>query len=280
MIAKRSPYTGVLAEPLELETPLGLSLDKVPRTYLDLGFPAEAWPTTLKASLWGDLEKIFARSRALFRHFGINPEDPHAFLDLALCLAYRHERDTLVDGERVRFGAVCTRFETTDPAELVRKLAAKHVRGFQPARSRRLPGRLSTTEWVEIFFAVIVVADRLERRGGEAKVREIAAVMLDQKELQKIIPRKAARSVQAILERTGNKERGSARGLKSRDTFLRTRIREARRARADVRSGKANNFQMQMLTEVWPALHGLTMEQAGQNAPVSETTKTGFDLPR
>ena len=134
MIAKRSPYTGVLDEPLELETPLGLSLDKVPRTYLDLGFPAEAWPALLKASWHRDAEKFIARVQALFRHFGINLDEPHAFLDLALCLAYRHERETLIDGGRVRFGQVCALFDTADPAELVRKLAAKHVRGFQPAK--------------------------------------------------------------------------------------------------------------------------------------------------
>ena len=255
MIAKRSPYTGVLDEPLELETPLGLSLDKVPRTYLDLGFPAEAWPALLKASWHRDAEKFIARVQALFRHFGINLDEPHAFLDLALCLAYRHERETLIDGGRVRFGQVCALFDTADPAELVRKLAAKHVRGFQPAKPKRFAGRLTTTEWIHIFLAVIAVAERLERQGGKAKVRKIAAVMLDQKELQKIIPPKVARSVHAILARTGNKERDSARKLESRDTFLRTKIREARRAWADVKSGKANNFQIQMLSEVLPALY-------------------------
>lgn len=257
MMVKWPPYAGVLDEPFEFETPAGLSVDEVPLMYLALGLPTKAWPDILKSSWLRDVEKFDNRVLALFRHYGIDSEAPQAFLDLALCLAYRHERDTLIDGPRVQFSAVCALYKTTDINVLVQRLAAKHVPGFQLARPKRSAGRLTTMEWIHVFLTVVAVAERLEQRGAKATIHQIAAVMLDQKQLPKIISPKAARSVRAILLRTGNKERGSARKLESRNTFLRTKIREARRAWADIKLGKANNFQIQMLSEVLPALHRL-----------------------
>jgi hypothetical protein len=190
----KSPYTGLLDEPLELSTPLGLSLDVVHPMYLALGFPAEEWPALLKASWRGDAEKMIARRRALFDHFGVNPEAPYADIDLALCLAYRHERDTLMNGEHVSLGALCALFETTDPNQLVWKLAAQHVRGFQRAEPKRSRRRLTSTEWVEIFFAVIVVGDRLGELGGRVSDRaRLDAAIRELTELARMRLRKDGR---------------------------------------------------------------------------------------
>ena len=76
--------------------------------------------------------------------------------------------------------------------------------------------------------------------------------MLDKNELE-IIP-EGGSGMQTILERTGNKDRGGPRGLKSRSSFLRIAFREARKAWIDLKSGTASDFQLQMITEVWPLL--------------------------
>jgi hypothetical protein len=201
---------------------------------------------------------------------------PGAEIDLALSLAYRHELDSLINGERVSLWAVCALFKTNDLDQLAWELARKHVPGFRPPEEERWQGRLTSAEWVTIFFAVFAVADDLTRQAANVSDHAIARVLLDEKQLRKIIPPIAVASVRSILGRTGNKERGGARALTSRNRFFRERISQARKAWTDFKSGKANDFQMQMLTEVWPLLHSLTAERPGQNVAVSDTAKKGF----
>ena len=273
MKPRLSRYSGLLAEPLKFNPLPVLRLDKPHPMFLALGLPAEEWQTFLKALWKQDFEKFYARRRALFSHFNINLEHPGAEMDLALSLAYRHERATLINGERVSITALCNLFETTDPVQLSWRLAAKHVPGFRSADPKRFERRVSSGEWVEIFIAYLVVVDHLERKGGKASDREVVNIILDKKKLKEIIPEKAARTVQTVLEHTGNKDRNSPRDLKSRHSFLRVALREARNAWIDLRSFKVSDFQLQWVTQIWPLLNSLTPAEDGQNGPPSGPIK-------
>jgi hypothetical protein len=252
-MSKRSPYTGILSEPMEIKVPAGLDPAKVPEFYLALGISAKTWKRMLTALRFKELESLMARKQALFHHFELDPASPGSDLDLALCLAYRHERATLIKGDRVSFEAICDLCETADPVGVVWKLAFKHVPGFQ-ACEPKYRRRLATNDWVKIFITIASVWDRL---GPKASDHGIVDVMLDPQRLREFVPQKAAESVQSILAKSGNKDRGSPRDLASRESFLRTAIRESRNAWADVKSGKATHFQLQFVCEVVPALQSL-----------------------
>lgn len=265
MTGKRKPYTGVLAKPLELHGPLGLARQNITWVSRVFGISVEEVKSELDKLYVQDMAEVLRRQRALFDHFGIRPDAPEAERTLALSLARRHEQAILYRDECVDLSALCVRFETTDPDEMVFKLANQHVPGFQPAAQEDWQGRLTSSELAEVFFAAFLVMDYLRQQDKRLSFRRVAEVLLDEKVLVEVVPLPAARSIQSILRRTGNKDRGSERDLESRVEYLRKAIPKGLTAWADLKSGRATDFQIQMVSEVWPTLYRLTAADAGQN---------------
>ena len=252
MRRKRSPFSGILAQPIKSVLPIEDRPDKPPRLCLALGLNAGQWPTFLEALRDRDREILNDKRRALFAHFGINAKHPTAEIDLILSLAHRHEREALILGERVSIAALYDLFKANDLRGLSWHLANKHVPGFRNAEPERWHGRLSSVEWADIFLAYIGVAEHLVRTSGEASDHQIVKILLNKNELAQIIPDWWARRIQTILERSGNKDRDSQRDLSSRSSFLRTAFGEARQAWFAFKSGEPSDFQLQIIVEVEP----------------------------
>ncbi|MGE0052927.1 MAG: hypothetical protein AB7S74_01850 [Hyphomicrobium sp.] len=259
-------YYGILKEPLKLQTPIGLRRDRPDPRYLALGFPPEEWREHVEASEEHDWQIWLKKRHALFMFFDIDPNDPDAEIEAALALGYRHERNSLFANGRPSLGALGKLYGVANIRNLWSKLACRHVPGFKDS-DENFRTRLTTQEWVKIFFNYYAVAAHLKETGEEVSVHGVTEILLDVSKLREVIPVAAAKSVQAILIRTGNTDRGAPRPLEARARFLRNAVREASDAVAALKAGRANEFQLQWVAEIYPSLHYLFRDTLGQNAP-------------
>lgn len=259
------PYSGLLAEPIELHAPFELSSQNIALIARVFQISVEEAKSHAHELLIRDVDEILNRRRALFDHYGVDCNAPEAERTLALSLAARHEAAILFADERVDFGALCACFETNDPAELVRKLALKHVPGFQIKVTEVSQGRLGSVKLAVVFFYVFAAMEHLRLRGEKISCRRVAKIMLDEKQLRQVVPLKAARHLHAILRQTSNKDRTTQRDLKARTEYLRKAISSASNAVSALKSGQADNLQTQLLSDVWPILLILPHLETGQN---------------
>lgn len=126
---KNKPYRGILAKPLPLQTPLPLNTEAVEGAARFFRVPADEIRQRWAKTLLKDCELIRDRKAALYKHYDIGPNELEAEMSLALSLALEHEREIFLRGKSFRYGALCEKFETTEPRDLVLKLAVKHVPG-------------------------------------------------------------------------------------------------------------------------------------------------------
>ena len=215
-------------------------------------------PAIMKAAEAGDAAKQYRMATYYWSGRGGVPSK-----DLALSLAYRHEQDLLVQGNRICYAALCERYGVNPDKEgsdtsLALALAHKYV-GSEIGPSRRRPDdwgtKFNTLELTTLVIAVGSVKDHLHRNGERASVRAIAECLQDEKRLARVIPKKAAEAVHAIFLRRGNKSRGMSKPLS--DTRLRQLIGEMQTLLIALGARELTPVQMQLYFSVIPLLDGL-----------------------
>jgi hypothetical protein len=205
----------------------------------------------------------------VYEYFGISFFAPGAHKDLALTLAFRHERDLLVQGNRICWRALCERYSVDPHKEgsdvtlslaLVDKYVAGERRRSEP-QSDDWGTRFTTAELAFLTIVVAYVREHLLNIGEDASVRAIAKCLRDRQHLAEIISAKTAQSVQAMLLRRGNKSQGASKPLG--DRRLRQIISDVQGLGSVLKSGRNLTLvQMQLYMGVVPLL---ASQRAGQN---------------
>jgi hypothetical protein len=256
-----------------------LKPDRPPPWWAEFGHAPEEWRCAINAGKRRAGENFSQWVLAVYEHFGISSSAPGASKDLALSLAYRHERDLLVEklSGRIRYAALCERYGVK-PAEegsdttLALSLAYKYVEGEKKASNHESGNwgtRFTASELATLVMAVAAVREHIgetkkqRKCGSLAKkkplnVRTIAKLLQDRRHLATIIPKKAAESVQAILFRAGNKRQDTQGPLG--DTRVRQVIDEILTLGEALGSGKGwqmTRVQKQLYFSVVPLLAGL-----------------------
>jgi hypothetical protein len=248
---------------------LGSRVDRLVRAYPSepppewrpLGFvPGNPWRGFLRAAQI-EARRSFAKDVTdLFEHFDIDASAPGAWRDLALSLAFRHERHLILTGERFCFAALCQRYGVNpdgddDCVKLALDQAKKYVWDEIDADSDNLDDwgtRLSSADLACLVMGVVSARAYI---GTSASVRKIAALLQDRNRLQNVVPKAAAESIQLVLARRANIGRD---GLpKSPDSWLRHKlIPQIEGLPAALRSGGLSRLQMQLWLKVLPTLFG------------------------
>ncbi len=220
---KRNPYAKLPSPRLWHGSTFDVSTDRAPAWWKRFGYDEDTWPIAVEETRKQELRAMSASMRALFDHFEFAISDsadcwdlaPSVWRDIALSLAYRHEKELLVRGKQIicysalygKYGVDPDDFENAD-RELVFKLAAKYVWPEVDPQSEQLDDwgtRWSTPDLARIVRAILAVANVLKGRGKKASARAIADALQDKKALASIIPKKAADDVHALLLHHGNK---------------------------------------------------------------------------
>jgi hypothetical protein len=263
--AKRSPYRGLLSEPVPLELDPGegglLDEDEVPASWILAGMRPEIWPDIVRRTKRSLFDELQARTSALFDHFGLEARQAGAWKDLALSLVRLHEPDLY------RFGQIhatlCERYRLNPEdqdfdVKLALRLAIQHVPRFQLRSAKK---RRFTTEEIILFLTSYEhVVEHLRLEGTIVSDRTVAKLLLDKGEMRRLLPKGIARALDAMFDRLGNKKRGS-RGRLS-DRALRTYLAEMKGAAQKVRIGKGTEFQQQFILDVLPTLlHRMSEEE-------------------
>jgi hypothetical protein len=262
MVAKRIHYySGILAEPLSgSPTDHGYHPDKPPPWFLTLGGSPERWRDGIQKLIRDHVEGFVERHLALYAHFGIDPKAPGADMDLALSLANRHEHESLQQGKRVAWAALCER-EGIDPAlqdsgsALARTLACKHVPGMKIdlTHTQDWGTKFSSVDLLHLLTAAGYVDDHLRRSGRAFSARAIAEILLDKRRLQKIIPPAAAEKLHAIFRKYGNRKREVSGSGQLSDRALRGILKDVRTLGPMIRGRKKlSDRQLQIWLDVLP----------------------------
>lgn len=247
---KRKPYRGILS------VPIGSPL------------PQDA------AAFVQDLEAYCDRFSALLAHHGISTNTPGWSRDLALRLAWIHERGLLEAGGGI---SICRVFEhygvdpTADESDLLLalELASKHVPAFAVVTPVERKPRIEPCDMAHLAITAATVTAALESTGRSRDTlqRAVARVLRDPKELEKYVDSSWVGRMSRILNEYGNDERTNPKPLS--DRALRTYLSDMEKAWSAYQLGKANPFQKQFVEVVLPMLLGPAQNQspdhAGQN---------------
>lgn len=247
------------------------------------GGTPEEWIRELQQLMRSEWDYSLHCFRSVYEHFGINFSDPGAHRDIALSLAFRHERDLLIRGPRIQYSAICERYGVKPDEEdadhsLALALITKHVWGERPTgeatfRDWQAETGFTTADLTKLYTTFLVVEQHLSADGKPPAVRAVSNLLRDQKKLAAIIPRRASDAIHAILVGVGNRAKGEAKKLG--DTRMREIIEEMRDLRQACEKRKYTPLQLQLLFAVWPIIDSL---HAGQNASASDDRKTVDEL--
>jgi hypothetical protein len=285
-LPERSHYKGILAEqPSIFEFALeSLDADTPRPVWMAQGRPPELWPVALRQARQRQFNELCERISALFAHFKIDrqvvPTAPSripatqaesfswlmgslaqsaAWKDLALALVRQHEPDLFQSGQV--YGTLCKRYrlESNDrifDAKLALALAIQYVPRFQlPAPAATPEARWTTEEIIDLFMVRAHVVDHLRRSGKAASAHEVARLLLNESELEQVVPKPVARALHETFRRRANMKRGSPGSFSN--SALRKYLAQMGTAEEKVRLGQGNNFQQQLIFEVLPALRQL-----------------------
>jgi hypothetical protein len=239
--------------------------EEPPTWFLRLGHTADEWRRVAE----GQQKRLDAEwwqgVLAVYDHFGIEFSAPGAHKDLALSLAFRHERKELLQGQRVCYRALCERYgvdpdeplaEVTLAYKLMNRFVRREKKQSEPSTN---PGtRFATNELILLMVAVARAKEHLVNNGKNVSVRAIARCLRDRDCLAGIFS--LAESIQAILSRRGNKAKGIPQPLS--DRRLRQIINEIEMLEAPVRDRKLSDLQPQLFIGISELL---TRSPVGQN---------------
>ena len=287
-LRKRGYYTKLQSPFLWRDTALLLKPNEPPPWWRWLGYAEEAWPIAVKEARKLEAETYLQSLNALFDHFGIVISALGAFEDLALSLAYRHERALLVQGKRISYSALCKRFDLNPDTEdadqrLALALAEKYVwaekdKADDWATTDR-GTRLSTLDFAHLVLAVVAVKEDLKRRGKRRSARAIADALRDKRALAKIIPQKAADSVLAALKGRSNKDK-SGKPMSPESWLRHALIPTVLNPFAPTKIAANRSLRVQLYCDVLPLLFKKPAEREdGQNSPHFDRRKRASALP-
>ncbi len=264
--SKRShKYEGALAEPLPRWV-------RLVREYTPKSAPAES-PEWI-ALQWDDLiakareadninsrrffTEYFAKFKMLYDHFGIDRASPCADLDLALELAWRHERDLFINDD-VHFSTLYKKYRV-DPdspyafCRLIAKLAQTYVPGFREVEPNKT-GRtsLDDDDYASLVLAAMVVSTMIENRTGKKpSCRQLAEILQTPQKLRTYINPTFARHIAGIIEQSGNMRRTQPGPMS--DTTIRKYLRAAETATQVKGPKELNSYHRQYLLRVSPRI--------------------------
>ena len=252
--------------------------NRPPSWWETFGHSPDDWRRVVEIAKKKAFENWWQLVLAVYAHFGIEFSAPGAHKDLALSLAFRHERNLLVQGGRICYAALCERYGV-DPDEqgaevtLVFALVRKYVereKSDGPLRSDDWGTRFSTVELASLTMAIGEVKDHLLGKNEDASVHAIARCVQDQKRLAGIVSDKAAKYVHGIMLRRGNKSKGVPKPLSEKSTTrLRQIIHDMQTLEVALRSRKLTAVQMQLYFSVIPLLGGSTLDRMRHVAAIA-----------
>jgi len=251
-----------------LTEPLRFRPDKPAIWWLGLGHTVDEWRRAIEITKKKVDEEWWRGVLAVYNHFRIDFSAPGAHKDLALSLAFRHERKLLVRGGRICYAALCERYgvnpdEAWSEVNLAHALMEKYVQGekrYSEPKSNNRGLRLSTGELALLFVLVAAVKKHLLRNGKDGTVREVVRCLRDRKQLATVVSTKLAESMHAIFLKRGNKDKGTPRLLS--DRRLRQIVGEMEIIEAPVKNRDLTPLQLEVYIGVTDVL---ARSSAGQN---------------